>query len=81
MEACATRGGSAVRRALADCIELANSVETSPGTDLQVVFPCARPMSQKAHFGILGKNFEASESISELAALSLWGPHAVHGWI
>ena len=41
MEACRTRCGSAVRRALADCIELANSVETSPGTDLQVVFPCA----------------------------------------
>ena len=71
MEACATRGGSAVRRALGNRIGLANSVETSPGTDLQVVFPCAA-LLYNTHVDL--GHWEASKSVSELVALSLWGP-------
>ena len=45
--------------------------------DSLVVFPRAALLLHKRGFG----HWEASESISVLDALSLWGPHAVHGWI
>ena len=77
MEACATRYGSVIEEVSGTGIETLISAEKLRGTDL-CLGPTGARMRRQTPVLVENSLYRLSFRRS---GVSLWGPHAVHGWI